>query len=137
MGVLTYLFPFIKNKTVAEIAMVQRELNIFSRKISQSQYNSSDTELCQSTKTSEATCHNITVSPVMENSETLAKSAICDRLVIANDSINQDGDEANEHRFQLNSNRTSVKYLDCPNKSKQPNSKPENVKRLKDLDRVF
>ena len=111
--------------------MVCRELNIFSRKeISQSQYDSPDSQLCQSTKTSKATCHNISF-PAVENSETKTHSDKCDRLIIVSDSINQDGDAANNFRFQLNPNKTSKKYLDCPCKSKQPSSKPENVKRLK------
>ena len=67
----------------------------------------------------------------MENSETKTQSYTCDRLVIATDSINQDADAANEDRFQLNSNRTSEKYLGCPSKSKEPNSNPENVKIFK------
>ena len=73
----------------------------------------------------------ISVSPVVENSEAKTQSDTCDRLVIANGSINQDGDAANEDRFQLNLNKTSEKYLDSPSQGKQPNSKPENVKRFK------
>ena len=47
MGILTCLFLFIKNKTDTEIAVVYREINIFSRKeIPQCQYDSSDIELC-------------------------------------------------------------------------------------------
>ena len=132
VGILTCLFPFIKNKTGTEIAVVYRELNIFSRKeIPKSHYDSSNIELCQCTKTSEATCKNITVSPVVENSKTKTQRDLCDRLVIATDSIKQDGNAANEGRFQLNSNSTSERFLDCPSKSKQPNSKLENVKRFK------
>ena len=89
MGILVCLFPFTKNKTDTEIAMVYRELNISSRKkIPQMQYYSSDIELCQRTKTSEATCCNITVSHVVEKSETKTQSDMCDRLVVETDSMN-------------------------------------------------
>ena len=102
-GILLCLLLFIKNKTDTELEMVCRELNISSRKeTSQNQYDSPDTQLCQSTKPSKATCHNITVSPVVENSETMTQSATCDRLIIATDFINQDGDAANDDRSQLN-----------------------------------
>ena len=67
----------------------------------------------------------------MENSETKTQSDTCDRLFIVTDSINQDGDTANEDRFQLNSNRISEKYPDSPSRVKQPYSKPENIKRFK------
>ena len=87
MGILT--FSFNKNKTDTELAMVYRELNISSRKeISQSQCDSPDIELCQSTKTSKATCHNIVVCPVVENSEIKTPSDTCDRLITASYSKN-------------------------------------------------
>ena len=54
VDILLYLVPFIKNKT--ELEMVCRELNISSRKeISQSQYDSPDTQLSQGTKPSKET----------------------------------------------------------------------------------
>ena len=52
-GILLCLLPFIKNKTDTELEMVCREVNISSRKeISQSQYDSPDTQLSQGTKSS-------------------------------------------------------------------------------------
>ena len=106
-GIPTCIFPFIKNKTDNELAMVYRELSISREDISQSQHDSPDIELCQRTKTSKASCHNITVYPEVENSETKTQSDTCDRLIIATDSINQDGDVGNDDRFHLNPNRTS------------------------------
>ena len=96
MGILLCLVSFIKNKTDTELEMVCRELNISSRKeISQSQYDSSDTQLSQGTKPSEETSGNSTVSPVIVNSETKTLNDISDTPVITTDTINQDADVAN------------------------------------------
>ena len=128
--ILLCLVPFIKNKTDAELEMVCREVNISSRKeISQSQYDSPDTQLSQGTKSSEETHVNSTVSPVIENSETKALNDIGDTPVITTDTINQDGNIANEARPQLYSNTTLGQYLDFSSKSTHTNSRSDNTKR--------
>ena len=71
------------------------------------------------------------VSPVVENSDTKTLNDTCDEPVITTDTINHDGDVANEARPQLNSNTTSEQYLDFSSKSTQPNSRSDNAKRSK------
>ena len=69
-GILQCLLPFNK-KTATELVIVYRELIASYRKeISQSQYNSSDTQLSQGIKPSEETPESSTVSPVIENNRT-------------------------------------------------------------------
>ena len=72
---------------------------------------------------------NSTVSPVIKNSETKTLNDICDTPVITTDTINQDGNVANEARPQLYSNTTSGQYLDFSSKSTHPNSRSDNTKR--------
>ena len=118
MSILLCLVPFIKNKTDTELEMVCREVNISSRKeISQSQYDSLETQLSQGTKPSEETPVNSTISHVIENSEFKTFNDICDTPFITTDTINQDGNVANEARPQLYSNMTSGQYLDFSSKS--------------------
>ena len=108
------------------------KLNISSRKeISQSQYDSPDTQLCQGIKPSEETPGNSTVSPVVASSDTKTLNDMFNKPVITTDTINQDGNIANEARPRLNSNTTSEQYIDFSSKSTQPNSKSDNTKRSK------
>ena len=50
-------------------------------------------------------------------------------IVNQTDTINEDGNVANEARPQLNSNTTSGQYLDFSSNSTQPNARPDNTKR--------
>ena len=52
-------------------------------------------------------------------------------VVNQTDTINQDGNVANEARPQLNSNKTSGQYLDFSTNSTQPNPRRDNTKRSK------
>ena len=131
-GILLCLVPFIKNKTDTELEMVCREVNISSwTEISQIQYDSPDTQLSQGTKPSEETHVNSTVSPVIENSESKTFNDICDKPVITTNTINQDGNVANEARPQLYSNMTTGQYHDFSSKSTHTHSSSNNAKRKK------
>ena len=95
-GILLCIVPFINNKTDNELEMVCREVNISSRKeISQIQYDSPAAQLSQGTKPNEETHVNSTVSPVIENSEFKTLNDIWTHQLLQFDTINQDGDVAN------------------------------------------
>ena len=80
----------LREKIYWELRFTYREKN------PQRHCDSSNIELSQGTKPSEQTPGSITVSPVVENRETNALSDTCDKLVIISDTINQDGDVAND-----------------------------------------
>ena len=62
----------------------------------QRQCDSSKIELIQGTKPSEQTPQKSTASPVVENNENKTLNDTCDNPVITSDTLNQDGDVAND-----------------------------------------
>ena len=66
----------------------------------QRQCDSSNIEIHQGAKPSEQTPGNCTALPIVENNETKTLNDTCDKPVITSDTLNQDGDVANDVAYR-------------------------------------
>ena len=100
--VVTDLLLSLRNKTDAEREKIYWELWFtYREKNPQRHCDSSNIELSQGTYSSEHTPVNCTVSPVVENSEIKTLNDTCDKPVITSDTVNQDGNVANDVVYRV------------------------------------
>ena len=99
--IVTYVISLTENMTKAEKEKIYWDFWLtYREKNPQRQCGSSNIELSQGTKPSEQTPGNSTASPIVENNETKTLNDTCDNAVITSDTLNQDGDVANDVAYR-------------------------------------